>query len=103
VVPNCRVEYAANNGPDKRCYRVDCRKIAVALPHFQPVWNARKGAKQLYAAYMRTGIRLDDFEGPRYKRVEHIKHLLTSGALDETLRRSNDGAVSSQRLAMGAV
>jgi len=103
TVPNCRVEYAANNGPDKRCYRVDCRKIAVTLPHFRPVWNARKGAKQLYAAYMRTGLRLDDFEGPRYKRVAHIKQLLTSGALDETLRRSNDGAVSAQRLAMGAV
>jgi len=102
TVPKCRVEYAPDSGPDKRCYRVDCGKIAATLPHFRPVWNARKGANQLYAAYMGIGLKLDDFEGPRYKRVAHIKHLLTSGALDETLRWSNDGAISASTLTMGA-
>ncbi|MGL5793509.1 MAG: NAD-dependent epimerase/dehydratase family protein, partial [Waterburya sp.] len=28
TVPNCKIEYAADAGPDKRCYRVDCSKIA---------------------------------------------------------------------------
>jgi nucleoside-diphosphate-sugar epimerase len=103
TVPKCRVEYAPDSGPDKRCYRVDCGKIAAALPYFRPVWNACNGARQLYAAYKRTGLKLDDFEGPRYKRVAHIKHLLASGALDETLRWSNGGVVSAPTLKVGAV
>ncbi len=48
TVPNCRIEYAADAGPDKRCYRVDCSKIAKVLPDFQPQWDARKGAAELY-------------------------------------------------------
>jgi nucleoside-diphosphate-sugar epimerase len=32
VVPGSRVTYADGGGPDPRCYRVDCSKIAAALP-----------------------------------------------------------------------
>ena len=35
TVPGCRVEYAADGGPDKRCYRINCDKIrapAAELP-----------------------------------------------------------------------
>jgi nucleoside-diphosphate-sugar epimerase len=86
TVPGCRIEYAAGAAPDKRCYRVDCEKIARMLPEFQPQWNARRGAQQLYEAYRRVGLRLEDFEGPRYKRIDHIKQLLRAGLLDSELR-----------------
>jgi nucleoside-diphosphate-sugar epimerase len=86
TVPGCRVEYAADAGPDKRNYRVDFSKFSNAFPEFNPQWDARKGAQELYAAYQKVGLRLEDFEGPRYKRVDHIKQLLKEGSLDSSLR-----------------
>ena len=49
-VPGSIVTYAPGGGPDLRCYRVDCSKIAKLLPEFQPRWTVRKGVKQLHAA-----------------------------------------------------
>jgi nucleoside-diphosphate-sugar epimerase len=86
TVPNCRVEYAPDAEPDKRTYRVDFSKIERMLPEFRPQWNAQRGAQELYEAYQKYGVKLEEFEGPRYKRIDHIKQLLSSGALDSTLR-----------------
>jgi len=86
TVPGCRVEYAKDAEPDKRTYRVDFSKIAHKLPEFKPQWNARRGAQELHAAYQKYGVKLEEFEGPKYKRIDHIKHLLGSGQLDSTLR-----------------
>ncbi len=86
TVPGCRIEYAPDAGPDKRNYRVNCDKIAEKLPAFRPQWDARKGAQQLFAAYQEIGLVLEDFEGPRYKRIAHIKGLLNERKLDENLR-----------------
>ena len=86
TVPGCEIEYAQDAGPDKRTYRVDFGKIAWVLPEFQPQWDARKGAQELYEAYKAEGIKVEDFEGPRFKRIDHIRLLLNSGELDQTLR-----------------
>lgn len=86
VVPGCRIEYAKDGGPDTRCYRVDFSKIAKVLPDFKPQWNARAGARELYEAIQRVGLQLEDFEGPRYKRISHIQQLINTGSLDSTLR-----------------
>lgn len=86
VVPNCRVQYAPDASPDTRCYRVNCDKIARMLPAFQPKWTARTGAEQLYRAFVTNGVTVEDFEGPRYKRIAHIKQLIASGSLDSNLR-----------------
>ena len=86
TVPGCRIEYAADAGPDKRCYRVNCDKIAQTLPDFQPQWDARRGAAELYAAYQQVGLTVDEFEGPKYQRISHIQQLLSSQRLDATLR-----------------
>jgi nucleoside-diphosphate-sugar epimerase len=86
TVPGSRVEFAQNAGPDKRNYRVNCDKIRETLPEYQPQWTVRKGAQELYEAYQKTGIKVEDFEGPRYRRIDHIKQLIQSGRLDEKLR-----------------
>jgi nucleoside-diphosphate-sugar epimerase len=85
VVTGSRVEYAEGAGPDKRCYRVKSDKLPQTLPGFKPQWDARRGAEELYAAFQRVGLTMEEFEGPRYKRVAHIKHLLDDGLLDEGL------------------
>ncbi len=95
TVPDSKVEYAANAkdakkdfnvGADKRDYRVNCDKIAKALPNFQPVWTARKGAQELYEAYKRVDLQPNEYEGPRYRRLKHIKMLMDEGKLDINLR-----------------
>jgi nucleoside-diphosphate-sugar epimerase len=86
TVPGCQIEFATDAGPDKRCYRADFSRIAKALPAFQPEWDARRGARELYEAYKKVGLRMEDFEGPRYKRIDHIQGLLASGRLNSDLR-----------------
>jgi nucleoside-diphosphate-sugar epimerase len=86
IVPNSRIEYAPDAGPDTRCYRVDCNKIARSLHGFKPQWAARRGVEELYQAYLAVGLTLNDFEGERYKRIAHVKKLVTDGSLDEALR-----------------
>jgi nucleoside-diphosphate-sugar epimerase len=87
IVPDCHVEYAADGGPDLRCYRVNFDRIAEKLPEFQPQWTVRKGVEELYAAYRQIGLGADEFEGPRYKRLGHLKQLIESGTIDDSLRR----------------
>lgn len=92
TVPGCEVSFAPDAGPDKRNYRVNCDKILRVLPEFEPQWNARRGAQELYDSYRQNGLHLEDFEGPRYKRIAHIKRLLDEGLLDETLRWTREPA-----------
>ena len=86
VVPGSQVEYADGAQADTRNYRVDCSKILRDLPGFNPRWNAKLGAEELYSAYQEIGVTLEDFEGPRYKRLDHIKMLQEQGSLDSSLR-----------------
>jgi nucleoside-diphosphate-sugar epimerase len=86
VVPDCRLEFAPDAGPDKRCYRVDCSRIALELHNFKPQWTARRGIEQLYDTYQRVGLTLADFEGARFMRIAQIKKLVQDGLLDEDLR-----------------
>jgi nucleoside-diphosphate-sugar epimerase len=86
TVPGSRIEYAQGAGPDKRCYRVNCSKLPRMVPEFRPQWDARRGAQQLYEAFREVGLTTEEFEGAKYKRVAHIRHLLDTGRLDETLR-----------------
>jgi nucleoside-diphosphate-sugar epimerase len=90
TVPGCRVDFAPDAGPDKRSYRVDFTKITQMLPSFQPRWNARDGASELYEMYRKTGLILEDFEGPRYRRIDRIQNLLASQKLDSSLRWQPD-------------
>jgi nucleoside-diphosphate-sugar epimerase len=87
VVPGCRLEFAPDAGPDTRSYRVSFAKIAAALPAFRPAWYARRGAEQLYEAYRASSLTLEEFEGPRYQRISHIKMLMADGVIDGDLRR----------------
>jgi nucleoside-diphosphate-sugar epimerase len=86
VVPGSRLEFAPDAGPDKRNYRVDCSKIERILPNFQPQWDARKGAIECYETYKRVGLKLDDFEGERYRRILHLKKLIAEGKVGGDLR-----------------
>ncbi len=87
VVPGCKVEFAPDAAPDKRCYRVDCNHIARTLHNFKPQWTARRGVEELYESYKAVGLTLDEFEGEKFKRIAHIKKLIAEGTLNSDLRR----------------
>jgi nucleoside-diphosphate-sugar epimerase len=89
TVPGCDLQLADGAGPDKRNYRVDCNKIVNTLPEFEPQWTAKRGAQELYQAYKQNGLELSEFEGPRYRRVDHIRMLIEQGLLDMRLRWTN--------------
>jgi nucleoside-diphosphate-sugar epimerase len=93
VVPDCEIEYAPDGGPDSRSYRVDFSKIREALPAFEPQWTARRGAQEIYEALREVDLTPEDFEGPRYRRIDQIKQLLRSGTLRDDLRWSESGPV----------
>jgi nucleoside-diphosphate-sugar epimerase len=104
VVPGCRLEFAADAGPDTRSYRVSFDKIARLLPAFKPQWDVRRGAEQLRAAYDKSGLTLEQFEGPRYQRIGHIKALMAAGLLAEDLRPRLDASrerIADDRVALG--
>ena len=86
IVTGSRVKYAEGGGPDLRCYRVNCDKIARTLPEFRPQWTVRRGIQQLYAAYKEHTLTLQEFTGTRYIRIKHLSSLLAGSRLDPTLR-----------------
>jgi nucleoside-diphosphate-sugar epimerase len=86
VVPGCQLAFATDAGPDTRCYRVSFDKINKVLPDFKLQWDARKGAEQLYNAYRASKLTLEEFEGPRYQRISHIRKLISDGIIDSSLR-----------------
>jgi nucleoside-diphosphate-sugar epimerase len=94
VVPGSRVSYAEGGGPDPRCYRVDCSKIAAVLPSFTPKWTVPDGVRELYDAYRVHGLTYDEFvgEGSRYLRIRHIQRLQKAGQLTNELRWTNSVA-----------
>ena len=87
IVPNSRIGYVEGAEADSRSYKVEFDKIARVLPDFRPKWSVISGAKQLYDAYAKVGLLVEDFEGPRYRRILNLKNSLRSGRLDSNLRR----------------
>ena len=86
IVPGSTVKYARGASPDLRNYRVDCSKIRRILPEFQPQWTVRRGIEELYEAYKRRGLTLEEFLSSRYLRIKHVCELQSQGQLDPQLR-----------------
>src|SRR2546425_2919169 len=98
VVPGSRVRYVEGGGPDLRCYRVDCDKLARLLPTFRPQWTVRGGMEQLYDAFRRHELTREAFTNT-YVRIQHLLKLQREGQLDDSLRWRN---ASAQRRRAGA-
>jgi hypothetical protein len=86
LVPGATMGFAEGAGPDPRCYRVDCTKLATTLPSARPRWTVRRGIEQLVEAYRRCELSAADMDGPRYVRIRRIQELLRTRQLDPSLR-----------------
>ena len=80
------VTFAEGASPDNRDYRVDFGKVTRVLPGFQPRWTVPDGIEELAADMERYGLLADDFEGPRFVRLQRINQLRDEGRLDDGLR-----------------
>ena len=94
AVPDTELRFADGASPDTRDYRVDFSRIHDELG-YETKWTAADGARELAAAYDRIAVTLEEFEGPRYQRIAHVRALLAEGRLDEQLRFRPDGATAS--------
>ncbi|NLE88226.1 MAG: SDR family oxidoreductase [Myxococcales bacterium] len=88
VVAGSELSFADGASPDIRNYRVDCSLLPRELPEFHTKWRVPHGAEELLDAYVRTGLSLDEFEGKRYKRIDHIRTLIAEGIIDQELRHT---------------
>lgn len=96
VVPGCTIRYAEGGGPDPRCYRVDCSKIARTLPAFRPQWTVQKGVEELYRAFRDAGLTSAQFTGHSYLRLKQIKKLQDEGRLDADLRWQHAAPIATR-------
>ncbi|MCE5328559.1 MAG: SDR family oxidoreductase [Planctomycetaceae bacterium] len=102
TVSNTQVSFSQDASTDARCYRVDCSKIYRTLKAFHPRWNAARGTRELLKAYRTYGVTVEDFEGPRYRRIAHIQKLLAENVLDKTLRFQTAPAIPAVDAAYAA-
>jgi nucleoside-diphosphate-sugar epimerase len=89
IVPNSEIKYVEGAKSDKRSYKVKFDKIKSRITKFKPQWNISLGAKQLYNAYKKVGLLVEDFEGPKFRRILNLENSVKSGILDQNLRRIN--------------
>lgn len=98
VVTGSSIEFAEGVSADKRNYFVNCEKAQRILDHFRPRWTVRRGIEELYTAYQRIGVTLDEFEGDRFQRIGHVRKLIASGAITSDLRVAGARAAMTDQL-----
>ena len=76
------VTFAAGAGPDARNYQVDFTKIHRLVPDFDPQWTIPQGIEEIWKDSHNRGLTIEDFEGPRYVRLQRIQQLASEGRLD---------------------
>jgi nucleoside-diphosphate-sugar epimerase len=83
---NAPVTFAAGAGPDQRDYRVDFSRISTLLPAYRPAWTIVEGIDELARDMERNGLTAEDFQGPRFVRLQRIQQLMSSGQMLDDLR-----------------
>ena len=87
VVKDARLHQVDEPLHDPRSYRVNCDYISSVLPDALAQCEVLDGIHEMYEAFNILSPSAEEFEGVRYQRVAHLKHLLATGELDSTLRR----------------
>lgn len=85
VVEGASFEMSGTAGPDIRDYRVDCDKIAEAIPSYQTKWTVEAGAIELRDAFESHSLTEEQFF-ENLMRIKHIKAQQSLGLIDDELR-----------------
>jgi nucleoside-diphosphate-sugar epimerase len=92
AVPGCELEVLGDAGADQRTYQADFSKWARTFPDCDFEWTPERGARELREAFESIDLTLADFEDDRFTRLNWLRQLLDSGAVDAELRWSGVGA-----------
>ncbi len=92
AIPTAKIVFSPEKIVDTRTYRVDCTKIKSI--GFAPRWSLERGIAELRDAFVENDVKVADFEGARYQRVAHIRHLISTGKLTPSLRRTEEAKVA---------
>ena len=79
--PGCRLSFGAPN-PDNRSYRVSFEKIQKHLPGFRCVWDARRGAQQLYELFKKIDMPPEVFQHRTFTRLKQLEYLIRTKQID---------------------
>ncbi|WP_040491421.1 NAD-dependent epimerase/dehydratase family protein [Ilumatobacter nonamiensis] len=85
VIPGCSLTFGEPS-PDRRNYRASFEKIRALLPNFSCQWDVRRGVEELVRTFEAISFGEVDYRSPRYSRVLQVKHLLSTGQIDDDLR-----------------
>ena len=81
VFPACSLSFG--EGTDNRSYRVSFKKIAKHLPGFKCLWDARKGAEQLYELFKRIEMSREVFRCRTFTRLNQLEYLIRTKQIDD--------------------
>jgi nucleoside-diphosphate-sugar epimerase len=91
AVPGSVITYTGEHGKDARTYRVSFGRILTELHEwFRPEWDLDRGAAELISLFRNVGFTEKQFRGRGTIRLARLKHLLSEGAIDASLRWRRD-------------
>jgi nucleoside-diphosphate-sugar epimerase len=90
AVPGCELEVRSEPGADRRTYKAHFGKFARTFPRFRFRWTPERGARELTEAFASIGLTEATFRDSRFTRLRWLRHLLATGAVDDSLRWSSE-------------
>jgi nucleoside-diphosphate-sugar epimerase len=88
AVPGSTLTFTGEHGKDARTYRVSFNRILTELKdYFKPEWDLDRGGKELVDLFRRVNFKEEQFRGRTTIRLNELRHLVSSGAIDKQLRR----------------
>jgi nucleoside-diphosphate-sugar epimerase len=81
VFPGCTLSFGTPSA-DNRSYRVSFEKIRKHLPKFKCRWDARRGAEQLLALFLRIDMTEDIFKHRSFTRLKQLEYLIRTRQID---------------------
>ncbi len=85
TVSDSELQFVRQPGADQRTYKADFAKFRRSFPKFEFEWTARKGANELLGAFQAIALTHGQFKDKRFTRLSWLRHLLDSGALNNSL------------------
>jgi len=73
LVPEAKIVYTGEVGPDPRNYRVNFDRLYTLFPEFRLKYNLRSGLEELLLKYREHAFSLADFEGEQFVRLKTLK------------------------------
>ena len=94
-LPSTRVDYAADGGPDARCYRVNCDLAPERIPGFTPHWTLDRGIADLARQFREQGMSAQSIQDETFLRLAELRRQLDGGELASDLRPTRSEHVST--------